>query len=139
MGTIWRAGGESAKQRYHRNIYGFCVSIRESHQDNLQSYHQSGWNSNAESRVSKHPVGSPLPRACWKLCCGLRCLLRPPVIRYFPIFLKDFFLKTRDCKSRFRIGDCQCSELHFCLVWKTWLYLYCCCKIPCFVDFFGLS
>lgn len=75
MGTIWRAGRESAKQRYHRNIYGFCVSIRESHQDNLQSYHQSGWNSNAESRVSKHPVGSPLPRACWRLCCGLRCLL----------------------------------------------------------------
>lgn len=56
----------------------------------------------------------------------------------FPDFPKRFllFLKTRDCKNRFRIGDCQCSVLYFCLVWKTRLYLYCRCKIPCFVHFF---
>lgn len=58
----------------------------------------------------------------------------------FPDFPKRFllFLKTRDCKNRFRIGDCQCSVLYFCLVWKTRLYLYCRCKIPCFVHFFWI-
>lgn len=81
-----------------------------------------------DGTVILHPVGSPLPRACWRLCCGFKCLLRPPLIRNFTIFQKDFFVfeNSRLQKPFYnRIGDCQCSVLYFCLVWKARLYLYC--------------
>lgn len=144
MGTIWRTERESALSSVTTAISTDFVSPLE-----------------RAIRTICNPIikvdGTVMPRAAFlstllaRLCHArlLKALLwfhmsssstSDPKFHDFPKKKIFVFENSRLQKPFYnRIWECQCSVLYFCLVWKARLYLYCRCKIPCFVDFFGLS